>query len=201
MIRIVGRWGIVFGSTALSLVFAAVLAWQLMPPATGPSLLMRAAKIGGPFTLTAHDGSRFDSRTLAGRPYVIFFGFTRCPDICPTTLLEMSNHLQALGPRADQLTTLFVSIDPERDTPAHLKAYLADFDSRITGLTGSLDEVDRTARQFRVFYEKVATSGDYTMNHTATVYLMDGAGQLVGTMSFQEPQDIQMKKLSRLLER
>jgi protein SCO1/2 len=201
MTRIVGRWRIVFGSAALSLVFAAVLAWLLMPPATGPSLLMRAAKFGGPFTLTAHDGSRFDSRTLAGRPYVIFFGFTRCPDICPTTLLEMSNHLQALGPRADQLTTLFVSIDPERDTPAHLAAYLADFDSRITGLTGSLDEVDRTARQFRVFYEKVATSGGYTMNHTATVYLMDGAGQLVGTMSFQEPQEIQMQKLSRLVAR
>ncbi|MCB1505339.1 MAG: SCO family protein [Hyphomicrobiaceae bacterium] len=162
-----------------------------------------AAQIGAPFELTRTDGARFSSTSLAGKPYAIFFGFTNCPDICPTTLLEMTNHLKALGARADDLNVLFVSIDPERDTPEHLKLYLSAFDPRIIGLTGTLPEVAAVAKSYRVFYEKVPSKdrSDYTMNHTASVYLMDKTGNLVSTLSFQEPEDARQKKLENLLSR
>lgn len=162
-----------------------------------------AARIGAPFELTATDGSRFSSAALAGKPYAIFFGFTHCPDICPTTLLEMTGHLNALGDKADALNVLFVSVDPERDTPEHLKLYLSAFDPRIIGLTGTSEEVAAVAKSYRVFYEKVPSkqADAYTMNHTASVYLMDKAGNLVSTLSFQEPEDSRQKKLENLLSR
>jgi protein SCO1/2 len=162
-----------------------------------------AASIGGAFELTDTDGNRFSSASLAGKPYAIFFGFTNCPDICPTTLLEMTNHLKALGANADGLNVLFVSVDPERDTPEHLKLYLSAFDPRIIGLTGTNDEVAKVAKSYRVFYEKVPSKDgtDYTMNHTASVYLMDKTGNLVSTLSFQEPEESRQKKLENLLSR
>lgn len=162
-----------------------------------------AATIGGPFELTRTDGTRFSSGALAGKPYAIFFGFTHCPDICPTTLLEMSNHLKELGDRADKLRVLFVSVDPERDTPEHLKRYLSAFDDRIIGLTGTTQEVAAIGKSYRVFFEKVPSKDgqDYTMNHTASVYLMDKAGSLVSTLSFQEPDEQRQKKIENLLDR
>jgi protein SCO1/2 len=162
-----------------------------------------AASIGGAFELTGTDGNRFPSASLAGKPYAIFFGFTNCPDICPTTLLEMTNHLKALGDKADGFNVLFVSVDPERDTPEHLKLYLSAFDPRIIGLTGTNDEVAKVAKSYRVFYEKVPSKDgtDYTMNHTASVYLMDKTGNLVSTLSFQEPEESRQKKLENLLSR
>lgn len=188
---------------AVAIAFAvsaiAVVVWLTWPGNNQPSALVRAAQIGGPFSLTAHDGRRIDETSLAGRPFVVFFGFTRCPDICPTTLLEMSNHLAALGDRAGRLSTLFVTIDPEHDTVAHLADYLASFDPRITGLTGTPAEIAAIAKQYRAFYEKVPTSGGYTMNHTTTVYLMGALGEFIGSMSFQEPQDVQRQKLLKLV--
>jgi protein SCO1/2 len=162
-----------------------------------------AARIGAAFELTGTDGNRFSSASLAGKPYAIFFGFTNCPDICPTTLLEMTNHLKALGDKADGFNVLFVSVDPERDTPEHLKLYLSAFDPRIIGLTGTNDEVAKVAKSYRVFYEKVPSKDgtDYTMNHTASVYLMDKTGNLVSTLSFQEPEESRQKKLENLLSR
>jgi protein SCO1/2 len=163
--------------------------------------LPAAASIGAPFELTGTDGKRFSSTALAGKPFALFFGFTHCPDICPTTLLEMTNHLKALGPRAEKLNVLFVSIDPERDTPEHLKLYLSAFDARIIGLTGTKDEVAKVARSYRAFYERVPNKDgtDYTMNHTASVYLMDGKGGLVSTLTFQEPEDARQRKIDNLL--
>jgi protein SCO1/2 len=162
-----------------------------------------AARIGAAFELTGTDGNRFSSASLAGKPYAIFFGFTNCPDICPTTLLEMTNHLKALGDKADGFNVLFVSVDPERDTPEHLKLYLSAFDPRIIGLTGTNDEVAKIAKSYRVFYEKVPSKDgtDYTVNHTASVYLMDKTGNLVSTLSFQEPEASRQKKLENLLSR
>lgn len=162
-----------------------------------------AARVGGAFTLTDVNGQRFDSKSLAGKPFAVFFGFTHCPDICPTTLLEMSNHLKALGERADRLNVLFVTIDPERDTPEHLKLYLSAFDPRIIGLTGSKEEIAAVAKSFRAVYERVPnkTGTDYTMNHTASVYLMDKTGRLVSTLSFEEPEETRQKKIDNLLAR
>lgn len=159
-----------------------------------------AASVGGPFELTAHDGKRFSSASLAGKPFALFFGFTQCPDICPTTLLEMSNHLTRLGDKARDLHVIFVTVDPERDTPQHLAAYLKNFDPRIVGLTGTAAEIATAVKAYRAVYEKVATSGGYTMNHTALVYLMDAHGQLASTLTFQEPEATQRQKLQRLVE-
>ena len=168
------------------------------------SKLPGSVTIGGPFKLTAQDGRLFDSAELKGAPYVLFFGFTQCPDVCPTTLLEMTQHLAALGPAADKLKVVFVTIDPERDTPTLLKDYLSAFDARIIGLTGTLPEIAAVARSYRAYYEKVPTKsggadGGYTMNHAASVYMMDSAGKFTGTFTFQEKQEIQRDKLRRLV--
>ena len=157
--------------------------------------------IGGPINLTAGNGQRFTSADIGGKPFAIFFGFTRCPNVCPTTLSDLTLDLEQLGPLADRLGVLFVTIDPERDTPQSMKDYLSAFDPRITGLSGTPDEIAKLARDYRVFYQKVPTAdGDYTMNHTATVFLMNGKGALTGTISFEEEQAAQVAKLKRLAE-
>jgi protein SCO1 len=137
--------------------------------------------VGGPFELTTHDGKRLSSSELAGTPFAIFFGFTSCPDVCPTTMLELTNVLRRLGPDADRMRYFFVSVDTERDTPEQLKLYLSNFDHRITGLVGTPAEIAAVARAYRVYYEKVPTKDGYTYNHTALLYLMGRDGHLVGT--------------------
>ena len=159
-----------------------------------------AARIGGPFQLTAHTGQPFSDRDLAGKPYAIFFGFTRCPDICPTTLNDMSLRLDELKADADKLRIIYVTIDPERDTPQFLSEYMKSFDPRIIGLTGTADQTAAIAKAYRVIYEKVAGSvGDYTMNHTASVYLFDAKGDFASTLAYQEGEKSQLAKLKRLV--
>lgn len=159
-----------------------------------------AARIGGPFQLTTQFGQPFTERDLAGKPYALFFGFTRCPDICPTTLLDMSNRLEELKGDGDKLRVVFVTIDPERDTPQYLADYLKSFDKRIIGLTGSSAQIAAIAKGYRVIYEKVPGSGgDYSMNHTATVYLFDGNGQFASTLAYQENEQNQRAKIRRLV--
>ena len=160
------------------------------------------AQIGGPFELTSHDGSRFSSNALKGQPYMIFFGFTHCPDICPTTLLEVSNTLAELGPKADRIKVLFVTVDPQRDTKESLNEYLKAFDPRIIGLTGSEDEIAHVAKLYLAKYKKVPATGDnYTMDHTASVLLFDSTGKLVSTLNWQEPAETRKKKLEKLVSR
>ena len=181
---------------------AAVLLGEVQRSAQTGASPPGAARIGGPFTLTSHTGERFSSDSLAGKPYLIFFGFTHCPDICPTTLLEVTQHLAELGPKADTLNVLFVTVDPARDTPEHLGRYLSAFDKRIIGLTGSEAETDAVRKLYRAYAEKVpGKDGDYTMNHTASVYLMDRAGNLASTMVFEESEPVRRQKIAKLLER
>lgn len=136
-----------------------------------------APAIGGPFRLTAHDGKILSSEDLAGKPFAIFFGFTHCPEVCPTTLSEVSRVFDDLGDEAKDLTVLFVTVDPERDTPAVLRDYVSSFSGRIIGLSGTPDEIAKVAREYKVYYEKVPTSdGGYTMNHSAAIYLMGRDG-------------------------
>ena len=187
-------------------VVALVLAGWGLHALVGQDLLRRkdgsllgSVKIGAPFRLTTQTGRPFDSAELKGSPYVLFFGFTQCPDVCPTTLLEMTQHLQALGADADKLKVLFVTVDPERDTIQLLKDYLSAFDSRIIGLTGTPAEIAAVAGSYRAYYERVPTKDGYTMNHAASVYMMDGDGQFAGTFNFQEKSEIQRDKLRRLL--
>lgn len=173
----------------------------LLRPDTGilSGRLPLAAGIGGPFQLTTHDGKRLSSSELAGTPFALFFGFTHCPDVCPTTMLELSNAIKALGPDADRMRFFFVSVDPERDTPEQLKLYLSNFDPHITGLVGTPEEIAAVAKAYRAIYEKVPTKDGFTYNHTALVYLMGRDGRLAGTINYQESADTQLKKLRRVI--
>ncbi|MDX2203871.1 MAG: SCO family protein [Hyphomicrobiaceae bacterium] len=186
-------WGAVLA--ALLSVGAVVLFQRVQ---TGDGLPL-AARIGGPFDLVTHDGTRLRSESLKGTPFAVFFGFTYCPDVCPTTMLELSNILKRLGPDADRMRYFFVSVDTERDTPEHLKLYLSNFDARIMGLTGTAEEIAAVARSYRAIYQKVPTSEGFTYNHTATMYLMDRNGRLASTISYQESEETQLQKLKRLI--
>lgn len=159
------------------------------------------AAVGGPFTLTDETGRQVTEAELFGRPSVIFFGFTYCPDVCPTTLYEMSNLMERLGPKADRMNWVFVSVDWERDGPEEMRAYLQAFDERIRGFTGTKEQIDAITSAYKVFYERVPTGegeGDYTINHTASVFLMDGKGGFVGTLGYGEDADTMLAKLERL---
>jgi protein SCO1/2 len=187
--------------TAVALLLAAVgLAYVLRPDARNLAVsLPLSARIGGPFELTTHEGKRLSSAELAGTPFVVFFGFTHCPDVCPTTLLELTNLIRRLGPDADRMRYLFITVDPERDTPELLKLYMSNFDPRIVGLTGTAEEIASVARAYGAFYQKVPTKNGFTYNHTATVYLMGKDGHRIGTLADKEPEDVRVKKLRRLI--
>ena len=156
--------------------------------------------IGGPFTMVDDEGKTVTEADFKGKPTVMFFGFTHCPDVCPTTLFELAGLMEKLGPEAGKLNYAFVSVDPERDTPGVLHDYIASFDPRIRGLTGTGEQMAKMAKEYRVFYEKVATDdGSYTMDHTATVYLMSPDNKLAGTIDFHESQDVALQKLKNLI--
>ncbi|MBX3568713.1 MAG: SCO family protein [Rhizobiaceae bacterium] len=171
------------------------LAVGLFGPAAQPTV-----QIGGPFTLTDQTGAKLSDTDLRGKPFTVFFGFTHCPEVCPTTLWEMSEALKALGPDADRLRVLFISVDPTRDTPEVLSRYMQSFDPRIVGLTGTEQEVEAAGKAYRAYWEKVPTAdGDYTMNHTASIFMMDGTGRFVGTIAYEEQADARLAKLKRLI--
>jgi protein SCO1/2 len=150
--------------------------------------------------LTTQDGVRLDRGAVAGRPVVVVFGFTHCPDVCPTTLLEWSNVLERLGPQGDETKVLFVSVDGERDRPAALKSYLAAFDRRIIGLTGSGSEIAAAAKAFDAFYERVESqSGTVTYDHTVKAYLIGRDGRLASTFDPQSEEAERVGLLRRLL--
>jgi len=153
-----------------------------------PSAPTGAAAIGGPFTLVSHEGKIVTERDFRGAPHLVFFGFTHCPDVCPTKLFEISEVLRAAGERGRAVRALFITVDPERDTPEALKSYLASFDERIVGLTGDRPAVDATVRAFRAYARKAPLKdGDYTMEHTSLVYLMDRDGRFVGSFNLARP--------------
>jgi protein SCO1 len=156
--------------------------------------------IGGPIQLTSQDGAKFDSASLAGKPYGVFFGYTHCPDVCPTTLSDIAQATDAIGAKAKDFTTLFVTIDPERDTVPVMKDYMSNFTAKAIGLTGTPDEVAEAAKAFRVYYKKVPTSdGGYTMDHTAVLYLMDSHGAFRGIISYAEDHDAYVRKIKDVL--
>lgn len=145
------------------------------------------ANIGGPFQLTDQSGKRVSEASYKGGPMIVFFGFTHCPDVCPTTLFEMTEVLKRI-PKDKKVAALFVTVDPERDTPALLKEYLSSFDPRISGLTGSREEIDAALKAYRVFAKKVPQeNGEYSMDHSAIIYLMDKQGRFVNALNMQQP--------------
>jgi protein SCO1/2 len=171
--------GLLIGGGA---VFAAMFAGFVLftnEQAPAPS----SASIGGPFQLTAHNGQQVSEQDLLGRPFLVFFGYTHCPDVCHTTLFEMSEILRALGPQA-KIGGLFVTVDPERDTPDTLKEYLSNFDPRIIGLTGPRPQLEPMLREYRIYAKRTAgNNDDYAVDHTTVVYLMDKTGRFVSTFN------------------
>ena len=159
-----------------------------------------ASAIGGPFSLTDQNGRAVTDKDLRGRPFLVFFGFTHCPDVCPTALFEISEVLGKLGPDAQRVSALFVTVDPERDTPAQMKDYLSSFDPHLLGLTGDPAAIAAVAKEYRVYVKKVPLDhGDYTMDHTALVYLMDKDGRFVAPFNLKRSTEDAAADLRRYL--
>ncbi len=153
----------------------------------------------GSFRLVDQSGSAVTERSILGRPAIVFFGFTYCPDVCPTTLASMTALLGRLGGDADRLGAFFVTVDPDRDTPAALKTYLSSFDKRIRGLTGAPEQIAAIARPLGVYYARSGSGGTYTMDHTASVFLLDADGRLRGTISYGEDASVAEAKVRALV--
>lgn len=140
------------------------------------------ALVGGPFALTDHTGRRVSDKDFHGRHLLVYFGFTFCPDVCPTGLQVIAAALDQLGAKADRVTPVFITLDPARDTPAQLAGYVSAFHPRLIGLTGTQQEIDNVARAFRVYFKTVKdekSSAGYTVDHTSIIYLMDAKGEFV----------------------
>lgn len=158
------------------------------------------ASIGGPFQLTDQSGQTVSEKSLQGRPSLIFFGYTHCPDVCPTSLFEMSEVLRAMGKDADRVNAYFITVDPERDTTAVMKNYLSSFDPHLKGLTGPPDVVAKVLSEYRVYAKKIPLKdGDYTMDHTALIYLMDRNGQFVAPFNLKQTPEAAAADLKRYL--
>ena len=180
--------------------FAAIGAISLVLQTRSPTVRETSlGTIGGPFTLTGSDGKPFSSAKLNGRPAAIFFGFTHCPDVCPTTLARLVKLRRQLGQGDDGLSIVFISVDPERDGPAEVGSYAGLFNAPVVGLTGSPADIERVKKQFGVFSAKAPLpGGGYSVDHTATVFLMDRNGAFVATLSPQESDAVALEKLRRL---
>lgn len=154
---------------------------------------------GGAFTAVDYDNKPITEAAFRGHPTVVFFGFTHCPEVCPTTLYEMNGWLAKLGDEGKDISAYFVSIDPERDTPELLKSYVSNVSDRIVGITGEPDKIAAMAKAFGIFARRVEIEGgDYTMDHTASVLLLDRAGAFAGTIAYGENPDTAIEKLRRL---
>ncbi|WP_439572004.1 SCO family protein [Phreatobacter sp.] len=166
----------------------------------GGALAPGPSAIGGAFQLTDQRGQRVTDRDLLGKPSLVFFGFTHCPDICPTKLFEMTQILDRLGADAGKVNTVFVTVDPARDDQALLATYLGSFHASIRGLTGTEEEVAAAMRAYRAFARKVPLDGgNYTMDHTVFVYLMDRNGAFVSTFEVNRDPDVAARDLRRYL--
>ncbi|MBS7539269.1 SCO family protein [Ancylobacter lacus] len=179
---------------------AALLAATMALLPGRPAGVAGPSAVGGPFELVDQDGRTVTDKTFAGTPFLVFFGFTHCPDICPTTLSDLSQVFDELGPDSRKLSALFVTVDPERDTPAVMKSYIGSFHPSILGLSGSPEQVAAAIKAYRVYARKVPTQGgDYTMDHTAVVYLMGKDGSFIAPLNLKRPPQESAAELRRYL--
>jgi protein SCO1 len=180
----------------LALIAALGLAswWAIDSSAAPPASL-----IGGPFKLEATDGRTLTDGDMKGAPYLVFFGYTHCPDICPATLAEISDAVRRL-PVGKKIRTLFITIDPERDSVQSMKDYLSSFDAPFIGLTGDPAAIAQAEKSYRVYAKRVdGANGDYTMDHSAVVYLMDAKGRFVEAFNLERPPEESAKELASYL--
>lgn len=188
------------------LVLAGVLGAWTFHITNPPQAVVADGPYGVPFSLVTQKGQPVSEQAFRGKPTALFFGYTHCPDVCPTTLFELDGWLKKVDPDGTKLNAYFVTIDPARDTPEIMDQYVSNVSSRITGISGPPDKVEDMAKGFRIYFKKVPTDdknpdGDYTMDHTASVLLLDAAGRFAGTITYQEDPDAATKKLENLIKR
>jgi protein SCO1 len=174
------------------------LAFRDNPKGAAGTLL--ASAIGGPFRLVDQNGKPFGDSDLKGKWHLVFFGYTNCPDTCPTALNELSLALERLGKERDAVAIVFITVDPERDTPEVLKPYVANFDAPIVALTGTAEEVAQAAKAYRVYYAKhPRPDGGYDMDHSAVIYVMDPQGRFAATFTPDSTAEAIAERLQKLL--
>ncbi len=184
-------------SLSLGVLLLAVTAWLTLRDPGGPRSGLPV--IGGAFELTSQDGAAITDKDLRGRPFLVFFGFTNCPDVCPTALREISDVFSALGDDK-KIAELFITVDPERDTAASLKDYVSNFDKRIIGVTGSRASIDATLKAYRVYARKIPGEKDnYSMDHSTIIYLMDKQGRFVNAFNINRTPKESAAELQRYL--
>ncbi|TPP11441.1 SCO family protein [Rhizobium glycinendophyticum] len=186
------------------IIMAGALGW-LTYSVTQSSDKIAEAPFGVPFQLVDQNGQPISEQAFRGKPTALFFGFTHCPEVCPTTLFELDGWLKKVDPEAKGLQAYFVTVDPERDTPAILGQYISNVTDRVTGIAGDPAKVAEVIKGFRVYAKKVPLDeskpdGDYTMDHTASVFLLDAEGRFKGTIAYGENPDTAVKKLENLMK-
>jgi len=185
------------------LLLAGVLGWFTLDQSRTREVVAEGP-FGVPFTLVSQSGQPITEQALRGKPTALFFGFTHCPEVCPTTLFELNGWMEKVDPQGNKLQAYFVTVDPERDTPEIMNEYVSNVSKRITGISGPPDKIADVVKGFRVYAKKVPVDqnnpdGDYTMDHTASVFLLDSAGRFAGTISYGENPDTAIKKLENLV--
>ncbi len=177
--------------------FAAAYSYRFTP---GGSFSQGRALIGGPFSLSDSSGKRVTEHDFQGKLMLVFFGYTHCPDVCPTELQNMSDVIGKLGPDAKQIAPIFISVDPARDTPRAVADYVGNFSPQIIGLTGTQDEVASAAKAYRVYFKKAGGSqGNYFVDHSAFIYLMDRNGKYITHFMFNAPADTVVKEIRKYI--
>ncbi len=193
------RSHLILAVMAASAVIAAGLGWSVTTWLGDVKAQIGSAAIGGPFNLVDDKGAPVTEAALRGRPSVIYFGYTFCPEVCPTTLSDLARWMKALGPDADKLNYVFVTVDPQRDTPKVMHEYVNAFDPRIRGFTGTPEQIAKVAQEYRVYYQRVPTlDGGYVMDHASTLYLMGPDEKFVTLIHYQEDDASAVGKLKKL---
>ncbi|SFB48739.1 protein SCO1/2 [Rhizobium sp. NFR07] len=183
---------------------AGVLVWLTLE-VTRQKQDIAEGPFGVPFTLVAQDGQPITEQAFRNKPTAVFFGFTHCPEVCPTTLFELNGWMQKVDPDGTKLNAYLVSVDPERDTPEILGQYVSNVSDRIKGISGDPAAVNAMIKGFKIYAKKVPVdeadpNGDYTMDHSASVYLLDNGGRFAGSIAYGENAETAEKKLSNLIK-
>lgn len=189
----------------LAAIMAALFLW-LYTTSSRSTQELASVPFGAPFELVTQDNRPISQMDFQNKPTALFFGFTHCPEICPTTVYELSGWLNEVDGAGTGLQAYFVTVDPIRDTPALLKTYLGNISSRIIGISGDPAKVEAMAKSFKIYFKKIPTDpqkpeGDYTMDHSASIFLLDRQGRFVGTIAYGENADIAKQKLKNLMKR
>lgn len=185
-------------------VMAGVLGW-LTYSVTQSDQQIAEAPFGVPFELVDQNGQPITEKAFRGKPTALFFGFTHCPEVCPTTLFELDGWMKQVDPAGTGLQAYFVTVDPERDTPEILGRYISNVTDRVKGIAGDPAKVAEVVKGFRVYAKKIPLdeaqpNGDYTMDHTASVFLLDAEGRFKGTIAYGENPETAIKKLENLMK-